>query len=93
MEAKVARRGDEEGFEEVALSQGINVSGDVEAPPGHRDRPPEAEDAVQVEGGHLRIVPLVVCEVKVVGKSLLVPGEPHWLHQGLASIIECDNQL
>ena len=93
VEAEVARGGNEEGFEEVALGQGINVLGDVQAPPGHGDRPPEAEDSVQLEGRHLGIVPLVVGEVEVVGESLLVPGEPHGLHQGLASVIEGDYQL
>ena len=39
------------------------------------------------------IVPLVVGEVEVIGESLLVPGEPHGLHQGLASVIEGDYQL
>lgn len=31
---------------------------------------------VQVEGGNLRIVTFEVCEVEVIGKGLLLPGEP-----------------
>ena len=93
VEAEVARGGNKEGLEEVSLGQGINVLGDVQAPPGHGDRPPEAEDSVQLEGRHLGIVPLVVGEVEVIGEGLLVPGEPHGLHQGLASVIEGDDQL
>ena len=93
MEAEVARGGDEERLKEVALGQGINVLSNVEGSPSHGNRPPEAEDFVQVEGGHLCVVPLVISEVKMVGEGLLVAGKPHGLHQSLASVIKCDDQL
>ena len=57
------------------------------------DGSPEAHDLIQVIGRHLRVVPLEVGEVEVVGKSLLGPGEPHWLQQGLAAVIKGDDEL
>ena len=53
------------------LCQLVDVPGDVDAPPRHGDGPPEAQQSVQVEGGHLGVVPLKVGEIKVVGEGLL----------------------
>ena len=71
VEAHVSRGGDEEGLEQVVLCQLVDVPGDVDAPPRHGDRPPEAQQPVEVEGGDLGVVPLKVREVEVVGEGLL----------------------
>ena len=46
-----------------------------------------------MEGSNLCIMPLIVSEVEMVGKSLLSPGESHWLEQGLATIFIFYDQL
>ena len=71
VEADVARGADEEGLEEVVLGQLVDVGRDVDPAPADRHGAPEAQQAVQVEGRHLRVVPLVVAEVKVVRQRLL----------------------
>ena len=93
METEIASGGYEEGLEQVALRQGVHVPRDVEDPPCHGYCSPEAQDFVQVVGGHLSVVSLVVREVEMVGQSLLSPGESHWLEQGLAAVLKRDDQL
>ena len=44
VEAEVARGGDEECFEQVALSQGVDVAGDVQGPAGDGDGASEPEE-------------------------------------------------
>ena len=46
-----------------------------------------------MEGGDLRVVPLKVCEVEVVGQRLLAAVEPHRLEQGLAAVLEANIRL
>lgn len=71
MKAQISRRTNEKRFEEVCVGQIVDVPGDVDVPAGHGNGASEPEEAVQVEGGDLRVVALEVREVEVVGKGLL----------------------
>jgi len=71
VKAKVSGRADKEGLEQVGFRQLVDVTCDVDLPTGDWNGAPEAEQLVQVEGRHLRVVPLEVGEVEVVRKSLL----------------------
>ena len=74
VEAKVSGRADEEGLEEVGLSQLVDVARDVDVTAGDGNGATEAEKPVEVEGGDLGVVTLEVGEVKVVRKGLLEIG-------------------
>ena len=74
VEAKVSGRADEEGLEEVGLSQLVDVARDVDVTAGDRNGATEAEKPVEVEGGDLGVVTLEVGEVKVVREGLLEIG-------------------
>ncbi len=71
VKAHVSRRTDEESLQEVSVCQFVDVRGDVDLPAGDRDRPAKPEDSIQVKGGHLSVVALVVAEVEVVRQRLL----------------------
>ena len=53
------------------LGQLVDVTRDVDVAAGDGNGATEAEKPVQVEGRDLRVVTLVVSEVKVVGKGFL----------------------
>lgn len=67
MEAEVLRRRNEERLEQVTGGQCVEVGGDVEETADDRGRPAETQQPVQVEGGDLGVVTLVVGEVEVIG--------------------------
>ena len=71
METDVSGGADEEGLEEVLLRQLVDVARDVDVAAGDGDGATEAEQTIQVEGGNLSVVSLVVGEVEMVGKGLL----------------------
>ena len=65
----------------------------VEDSAGDGDGSSESHNLIQMVGGHLCVVSLVVGEVEVVGQSLLGPREPHRLQHSLTSVIKGDDQL
>ena len=71
MKAQISIWADEECFEKFWTGQFVDVVGDVEYPTSNRDRPPKAQESVQVEGRDFGIVSLKVREVKVVGQGSL----------------------
>ena len=71
MKTKISGRTDKESFEQVRFGQLVDVARDVDLPTRDGNGTPEAEELVQVEGRHLRVVPLEVGKVEMVGEGLL----------------------
>lgn len=76
MEAKITRRTDEEGLEDVAVRYLVDLRGHVEHPAYRRHTSSEVQKTVQVEGCNLSVVALVVRKVEVIRKRLLLPWKP-----------------
>ena len=93
VKAEVARRGDEEGLEEISLRQRVDLSRDVQRSSGDGDRPAKAKQPIEVEGSNLGVVSLKIREVEVIGQRLLGAGEPHRLEKRLAPVLKLDDQL
>ena len=71
MKTEISGRTNKESLEQVRFRQLVDVASDVDLPTRDGNGTPEAEELVQVEGRHLRVVPLEVGEVEVVGEGLL----------------------
>uniref|UniRef100_A0A182IR36 Uncharacterized protein n=1 Tax=Anopheles atroparvus TaxID=41427 RepID=A0A182IR36_ANOAO len=69
---RIIRRRHEERLQQHVVTDLVDLGGDVKDSPGHRHRPPEAEQPVQVERGYLGRVSLVVGEIEVVRIGSLI---------------------
>ena len=76
VKAQVLRWWDEESPQEIASGQGVQLGRHVDEASDHGRGSAEAQNSIQVEGGDLGVVPLIVGEVEVIGQRLLLAWKP-----------------
>ena len=93
METKISSWRNEEGFEKVAFSQGVDVLGNIDRSPRHRNGSSKAKDSVKVKSSHLGVMTFIVSEVEMVGQRFLAAWKPHGFEQSLTAVVKSDDQL